>query len=192
VGVDEAVTDPVQPAAGRPAVFLDRDGVINRAEVRDGVPRAPATVADLELLPGVPEALARLRAAGYALVVVTNQPDVARGMVPREAVEAIHRRMAETLPLDAFHACFHDDADRCACRKPLPGMLVDAARERGLDLARSFMVGDRWRDIEAGVAAGCRTIFVDHGYVERRPERFDFRADSLASAAEWILSGGRT
>lgn len=173
----------------RAAVFLDRDGVLNRAEVRDGVPRAPATVDELEILPGVPEALARLRAAGFALVVVTNQPDVSRGQVPREAVEAIHRRMAETLPLDAIHACFHDDPDGCACRKPRPGMLVEAARARGLDLARSFMVGDRWRDIEAGIAAGCRTIFVDHGYVERRPERFDFRAGSLAAAADWILSG---
>jgi D-glycero-D-manno-heptose 1,7-bisphosphate phosphatase len=176
----------------RAAVFLDRDGVLNRAEVRDGTPRAPETVDELEILPGVPEALARLRAAGYALVVVTNQPDVARGKVTRESVEAIHRRMAETLPLDAFYVCYHDDADRCACRKPRPGMLVEAANARGLDLAKSFMVGDRWRDIEAGVAAGCRTIFVDHGYVERRPDRFDFRADSLASAAEWILGEDRT
>jgi len=170
-----------------PAVFLDRDGVINAAVVRGGKPYPPASAAELEILPGVAEALAALRRAGYALVVVTNQPDVARGAQTRAAVDAIHARLAAELPLDAIRACFHDDADRCACRKPAPGLLLDAARELELDLAASVMVGDRWRDIEAGRAAGCRTVFINHHYAERQPAEFDVELGSLAEAAGWIL-----
>jgi len=170
-----------------PAVFLDRDGVINAAVVRGGVPYPPASAAELEILPGVAGALAELRRAGYALVVVTNQPDVARGTQTRAAVDAIHARLAAELPLDAIRACFHDDADRCACRKPAPGLLIDAARELDLDLAACVMVGDRWRDIEAGRAAGCRTVFINHHYAERRPAEFDVELGSLVEAAGWIL-----
>jgi D-glycero-D-manno-heptose 1,7-bisphosphate phosphatase len=174
------------------AVFLDRDGVINRAVVRDGKPYPPSRLEDLEVLPGVPGALAALRGAGYLLLVVTNQPDVARGAQPREVVDAMHRDLLQRLPLDEVLCCFHDDADACACRKPRPGLLLQAARDRGIDLAASYMVGDRWRDTEAGQAAGCRTLFIDHGYQERRPDRFDARVASLAEAAAWILAGGRT
>ncbi|HEX7702453.1 MAG TPA: HAD family hydrolase, partial [Kofleriaceae bacterium] len=142
------------------AVFLDRDGVINASVVRDGKPYPPAHVDEMELLPGVPEALAALRAAGFQLIVVTNQPDVARGTQTRAAVDAIHDRMRRDLPLDAIYACFHDDADDCACRKPKPGLLVNAAADLGIDLPSSFMVGDRWRDTDAGLAAGCRAIFI--------------------------------
>jgi D-glycero-D-manno-heptose 1,7-bisphosphate phosphatase len=172
----------------RPAVFLDRDGVVNRAPVRAGRPTSPAGVGELEVLPGVPEACARLRAAGFALIVVTNQPEVARGRLSREVVEAIHDCLRRRLPLDDIRVCYHDDADGCACRKPKPGMLLAAARDWGIDLARSVMVGDRWRDIEAGRRAGCRTVFIDYGYVEPRPEDADFETDSLLSAAEWILA----
>lgn len=175
------------------AVFLDRDGVINRAVVRGGKPYPPASIEELELLPGVPEALARLRAAGYRLIVVTNQPDVARGATTRDAVEAIHRGLREggagrpALPLDRFEVCYHDDGDGCACRKPAPGMLIEAARAEGVELGASFMVGDRWRDVEAGRRAGCTTLFIDYGYdeVERTPPDERFR--SLAEAADWIL-----
>jgi D-glycero-D-manno-heptose 1,7-bisphosphate phosphatase len=147
-------------------------------------------VAELTILPGVPDALAALKRAGYLLLAVTNQPDVARGTTPRATVEAIHDALRAALPLDGVYCCWHDDADGCACRKPAPGLLLDGAREHGVDLARSFMVGDRWRDTEAGVAAGCKVVFVDHGWRERRPERFDARVTSLAEAAQWILNGG--
>lgn len=175
------------------AVFLDRDGVINRAVVRGGRPYPPASLEELELLPGVPEALGRLRAAGFRLIVVTNQPDVARGATTRSAVEAIHRGLREggpgrpPLPIDRFMVCYHDDADGCGCRKPAPGMLLEAARDEGLELAASYMVGDRWRDVEAGRRAGCTTLFLDYGYdeVERTPPDGRFR--SLAEAADWIL-----
>lgn len=170
------------------AVFLDRDGVINRAFVRDGKPYPPSGPEELEILPGVPEALARLRDAGYFIVVVTNQPDVARGITTRENVEAIHAVLGSRLPIDEFRVCYHDDIDRCSCRKPAPGMLIETAREKHLDLASSIMVGDRWRDVEAGKGAGCTTIFVDYGYAETTPKEPDKRVKSLLEATEWILT----
>jgi D-glycero-D-manno-heptose 1,7-bisphosphate phosphatase len=171
------------------AVFIDRDGVINRAVIRDGKPYAPDRLDDLELLPGVPEAMADLHAAGFRLIVTTNQPDVAAGRVARSVVEAMHTRLRETLPLDDIRVCFHVDADRCDCRKPLPGMLVSAARDWDVDLAASFMVGDRWRDIDAGRAAGCRTILVESGYDERQAEGYDAAVPSLLDASRMILDG---
>jgi D-glycero-D-manno-heptose 1,7-bisphosphate phosphatase len=180
VGVDGEVK--------RRAVFLDRDGVLNRADVVDGRPTSPASLAELEILPGVPAALARLRAAGFLLVVVTNQPDVARGRQRRAAVEEIHAALGARLPLDAIRVCYHDDPDGCDCRKPAAGMLLAAAGESGIDLAASYMVGDRWRDVEAGRAAGCTPIFVDRGYGERGPEGPCARVASLDEAADWILT----
>ena len=171
------------------AVFLDRDGVINEALVRDGRPLAPSGVGELTLRPGVGEALGRLRRAGFLIVVVTNQPDVGKGRVAREAVEAIHEELRRRLPLDVIKTCFHVDADGCACRKPKPGLLVEAARERGIDLARSVMVGYRWRDIEAGRTAGCRTILMRASYDERPAEAPDAIVDSLGEASALILSG---
>jgi len=179
----------VVPSAPLRAVFLDRDGVLNRAPIRDGKPYPPASVDELEILPGVPRALAALAAAGFRLVVVTNQPDVARGATSREAVEAINRRLASALPLDRFIVCYHDGGEGCACRKPRPGMLHAGAADLGIDLAASYMVGDRWRDVEAGEAAGCRTIFIDYGYAERQPSRCDARVASLEEAAQFILEG---
>ena len=178
MGVGEAVT--------RRAVFLDRDGVLNRAEVRGGRPHPPASLEALELLPGVPEACRALKARGFLLVVVTNQPDVARGTQRREVVDAIHARLRAELPLDDVRACFHDDADGCACRKPAPGLLLQAARDHRLALEACYLVGDRWRDVEAGQAAGCRTIFIDHGWAERRPAAPSATVASLAEAAAWI------
>jgi D-glycero-D-manno-heptose 1,7-bisphosphate phosphatase len=169
-------------------VFLDRDGVINRALVREGRPYPPASPRELEILPGVPEALRRLKAAGYLLVVVTNQPDVARGTTTREAVERLNGALAAALPIDDFRVCYHDEADACPCRKPAPGLLIEAARAFSVELARSYVVGDRWRDVEAGRRAGCKTVFVDHGYAERQPQSPDFRVRSLAEAATIVCA----
>jgi D-glycero-D-manno-heptose 1,7-bisphosphate phosphatase len=168
------------------AVFLDRDGVINRATVRDGKPHPPATIDELEVLAGVPDALLKLRGAGFRLIVITNQPDVARGTQTREAVEAMHVRLMSELPVDDIVTCYHDGTT-CGCRKPKPGALIDAAQRHGVELKRSFMVGDRWRDIEAGQRAGCRCLFVDHGYAEQQPAGSFVRVPSLAAAAEWII-----
>jgi D-glycero-D-manno-heptose 1,7-bisphosphate phosphatase len=174
----------------RPAVFLDRDGVINRAVVSNGKPYPPASLEAFELLPGVVEAVAALRAAGFLIIVATNQPDVATGKQRLEVVEAMHDRLRRELAVDDIRVCCHVDADGCACRKPRPGMLLEAARQWDIALEASVMVGDRWRDIEAGRAAGCRTVFIDYGYAEPRPEAPDVIVDSLAAASRWILSVG--
>jgi D-glycero-D-manno-heptose 1,7-bisphosphate phosphatase len=170
------------------AVFLDRDGVITRAIVREGRPFAPDTEEGLELLPGVATALERLRSAGFRLVVVTNQPDVARGTLRPDVLERMHEQLRSRLPIDDIRTCPHDDGDGCACRKPRPGLLEGAAGAAHISLRDSFMVGDRWRDVEAGRRAGCRTVFVDYGYDERRPVDPDAVVGSLAEAASWILS----
>jgi len=172
----------------RRAVFLDRDGVINRSIIRAGKPYPPGHMDELEILPGVPEALERLKAAGFALIVVSNQPDVARGTTTRAHVEAINATLARVLPIDGFSMCYHDSGDGCACRKPNPGMLLDAAKERNIDLALSYMVGDRWRDVEAGQRAGCKTFFIHYGYDEKQPDGYDYRVDSLLEASRIILS----
>lgn len=172
----------------RSAVFLDRDGVINRTFVRDGTPYPPVSLRDLEILPQAPEALSALKAHGYSLVVVTNQPDVARGTVSREMIDSIHERLKGSLELDAIFTCFHDDHDECDCRKPKPGLLIRAAHDLSIDLSSSFMVGDRWRDVEAGRRAGCRTLFVDCSYRETPPISCDFRVESLLEASAIILA----
>lgn len=170
------------------AVFLDRDGVLNEAELRDGKPYPPAAVEDVRIAADARAALQQLKALGLVLIVVTNQPDVARGSQTAETVEAIHRRLAEALPVDDFLSCFHDDRDACACRKPKPGLILAGAQRHGVDPARSFLVGDRWRDVEAGQAAGCRTVWIDRGYRERGPSPpADARVASLGEAAAWIV-----
>jgi len=175
----------------RRAVFLDRDGVINRAVMRAGKPFPPTSEAAMEVLPGVDHALTRLHDAGFHLVVVTNQPEIARGTLARDVVDRMHARLRSELPIDDFRVCDHDDADGCGCRKPKAGLLEAAARDHRLSLADSFMVGDRWRDVEAGRRAGCTTIFIDYGYDERRPEQPDVIVRSLREAADWILFRSR-
>jgi D-glycero-D-manno-heptose 1,7-bisphosphate phosphatase len=172
----------------RKAVFLDRDGVINRPVVRDGKPFPPAGLDDLEILPGVEAALQTLRERGFWLCVVTNQPDVARGTQDRSVVEAMHDYLRNRLPLDAFQVCYHDDSDACGCRKPKPGLLVEAAAEHAISLTDSYMIGDRWRDIDCGYSANCTTIFIDRCYREALREQPHFRASDLQGAARIIVS----
>jgi len=177
----------------RPAVFLDRDGVINRALVRDGNPYPPSNLAEFEILPGVTEACARLKSAGFLLVVATNQPDVGRGTISQKTVEALHAHMSRALPLDRIEVCYHPGkgSSECDCRKPKPGMLLRAARDLNINLAASFMVGDRWRDIDCGHAAGCTTILVDYGYDEALRQLPDHRVKSLLEAADIIVNQSR-
>lgn len=171
-----------------PCIFLDRDGVLNRAIVRQGKPYPPQTLDELEVLPGVPAALAALRARGYLLIAVTNQPDVARGKQQREVVEAINARLMAELSLDRIYTSYEDgDSPR---RKPNPGLLLEAAQDYGIDLPRSVMVGNRWKDVEAGRRAGCRTVFIDYQYDEPAPApAADCTTDCFPAAVGWILSG---
>jgi D-glycero-D-manno-heptose 1,7-bisphosphate phosphatase len=171
------------------AVFLDRDGVINRALERNAKPYPPTSRAEFEILPDVPAACAKLKAAGFLLVVATNQPDVGRGTLQQEVVEDIHACMRAQLPIDRVEVCFHsgDAASECDCRKPKPGMLLRVAGELGIELAQSWMVGDRWRDVDCGRNAGCKTIFIDRGYAEELKHKPDFSARNLGEAADIIL-----
>jgi D-glycero-D-manno-heptose 1,7-bisphosphate phosphatase len=167
---------------------LDRDGVLNASVIREGKPYPPDSLAALKILPGVDEALLRLRAAGYLNIVVTNQPDVATGKQRIEVVEAMHDRLLRELPLDGVKVCYHTDDQKCDCRKPKPGMLLQAAKDHDIDLPRSFLVGDRWRDVTAGQAVGCSCFFVDYGYDEKRPEKPYVPVKSLPEAVALILS----
>jgi D-glycero-D-manno-heptose 1,7-bisphosphate phosphatase len=170
------------------AVFLDRDGVIVIPEFRDGRSFAPTRLDDYEFYPEAPAALSRLKAAGFKLVVVTNQPDVGKGLIAEDVVTEMHDRLRSVMPVDAIKACFHPQSAGCACRKPKPGMLIEAASELQIDLTGSFMVGDRASDVEAGEAAGCRTVFIDRDYRERRPVAPIFTVRSVTEAADCILN----
>lgn len=171
----------------RRAVFLDRDGVLNRAVVRDGKPYPPKDAAHAEIFLELREPLSRLKNAGFVLIVVTNQPDVARGTTSKAVVEEINRRIARELAvIDRFIVCFHDNADNCDCRKPRPGMLIAGAAEFGVDLKRSYMVGDRRNDMAAGAAVGARTVFIDYGYSEPAPKQYGLRVSSARQALETI------
>jgi D-glycero-D-manno-heptose 1,7-bisphosphate phosphatase len=175
----------------RRAVFLDRDGVINRAIVRDGKPYAAQSLQELELLPGVADALGELRRAGFLNIVVTNQPDVGAGKMSRDVVEAMHAQLLKDLPLDAVKVCYHVEADHCECRKPKPGMILEAAREHRIDLSASFLVGDRWRDVAAAQRAGCKSFFIDYAYAEKSPGKPYVSVKSLPEAARLILQSKR-
>jgi D-glycero-D-manno-heptose 1,7-bisphosphate phosphatase len=179
----------VSPSDGeelaRRAVFLDRDGVINRPIMRDGCPHPPRDFSEFAWMDGIAETVNSLRDRGYLIVVFTNQPDVARGTQTQEQVDAFHQRILATLPIERVYVCLHDDSDECACRKPKPGMLLRARADYELDLARCWVVGDRWRDIDAGRAAGCQTVLVRHNYRERAAKA-DYEIDRIPQLLELI------
>jgi D-glycero-D-manno-heptose 1,7-bisphosphate phosphatase len=171
------------------AVFLDRDGVLSVPEFRDGRSFAAKRFADFHLYGDAVDSVRRLKAGGYAVVVVTNQPDVANGLTVRAEVDSMHRHLAATLPVDRIEVCFHGQSEHCACRKPRPGMLLSAAAALGLDLGRSVMVGDRNSDMGAGRAAGCgTTILIDRGYRDETPQNADHVVVTLSQAADIILA----
>ncbi len=169
------------------AVFLDRDGVLNRALVRNGQPFPPVPPSDHEIVPDT-AALGELKALGCLLLVVTNKPDVARGTQTREIVDAIHDRLKAVVPVDDIFVCYHTDGDQCDCRNREPGLIFRAGEKYGIDLVDSYLIGDRWRDIEAGERAGCKTVLIAHGYLEPGPRLGPaMRVPSLRAAADWIV-----
>jgi D-glycero-D-manno-heptose 1,7-bisphosphate phosphatase len=183
--------DTLTVRTAKPAVFIDRDGVLNEAIVREGKPCPPRDLSELVITPGARAALEELKREGFSLVVVTNQPDVRRGTAKRADVDNINAHLAALLPLDAIEVCEHDDTDQCDCRKPKPGMILRAREKFGLDLVRSFMVGDRWRDIEAGRRVGCRTVLIGDGYGEPFRCAPTIKLPSLPRAAAWIIQRGK-
>jgi len=175
------------PASAKPAVFLDRDGVLCRTHVVDGKSYAVRRLADFRLFPGTVAAVDRLRAAGYRIVVVTNQPDIGNGLVEASVVEAMHTRLRDRISPDAIEVCPHRQDEDCSCRKPKPGMIFASAQRLGIDLPTSVMVGDRWSDIVAGQEAGCYTVFVNRGYSEHLKAAPDCVVPTLPAAVEAIL-----
>ena len=173
-----------------PAVFLDRDGIINQAIIRDGKPYPPNGLDEFVIIPETVSALSILVEAGYTLIGITNQPDVARGTQSKENVEIFNTLIQSSTPVKEIFVCYHDDKDGCSCRKPKPGLIFQAAKKFDLDLSQSWMVGDRWKDIAAGHAAGVRTIFVDYQYSEKYlgPPP-DFKVEKTEFLPKIILKG---
>lgn len=169
------------------AVFLDRDGVLNDAIVKDGKPHPPDSIEQFKISEGAKEACLLLRDAGFELVVVTNQPDVSRGKTTIEQVNEFHDHLRDHIGITHFYSCFHDDQDACFCRKPAPGLILNSAQELDIYIQKSFLVGDRWRDIEAGNKAGCRSIFIDHSFAEKQPKDYFSKVSSLFDAVPIIL-----
>jgi D-glycero-D-manno-heptose 1,7-bisphosphate phosphatase len=169
------------------AVFFDRDGILNRTFVRDGKPYAPRCLEDFEIFPEAVLLTKELQKANFLIIVATNQPDVGNGYVAQSIVEAMHKRLKECVVLDAIKVCYHSQDFGCDCRKPKPGMLLDSAKEFGIDLAHSFMVGDRDSDVLAGSRAGCKTLFMDFGYAENQIGCPDYIIHSLQDVARIVL-----
>lgn len=175
---------------GLPAIFLDRDGIINRAVVRGGRPYPPVLLEDVEILSGTITSLECLAGRGYMLIGITNQPDVARGIQSREVVESINQWIQSRLPIREIFVCYHDNVNNCECRKPKPGLILQAVEKYNIDLSQSWMVGDRWKDIAAGQAVGLKTIFVDYQYAEAfNSVPADFTVKDTAFLSDIILKG---
>ena len=166
------------------AIFLDRDGVINRVLLNNGRPFSPRRFDDFELLPEIKEALNSFMKMGFVNIVITNQPDIARGLMEMEELNRMHAMLRERLAINDIMACFHDNGDNCICRKPKPGMILVAANKWNINLRRSFVIGDTWRDVEAGKKGGCKTILIDMPY--NQGVESDHRVKDLEEAVEII------
>lgn len=171
-------------------IFLDRDGVLNDVVMRGGKSFPPQSVEEYRFLPGVPEAIRTLKEAGFLIVVATNQPDVGKGIQSRAVVEAMHQIIFDQLKVDDIRCCYHTVQDNCTCRKPKPGMLFNAAHQWSIDLSRSYMIGDRWSDVEAGKSAGCKTFMIGPGYAGEQYIQADWNVASLLEASTIILKLG--
>ena len=170
------------------AAFLDRDGVLNASITNQGIPIPPRCVEEVVILEGVEEAVKLLKLHDFLPVVVSNQPDVARGITSTLKISEINAYIGEKLDIQHFYVCFHDNEDLCPCRKPLPGLIKSAATQLNLSIPKRVLVGDRWSDIEAGQRAGCKTFFIDYSYPETQPKNPFTRVSSLLEAVE-IMTG---
>ena len=164
------------------AIFLDRDGVVNKAFIRNGLPTSPNSLNELEILPGVKESILRLKKLNYICLLVTNQPDVSRGKIEKKTVIEMNSFLKKEIELDDIFVCYHDDKDNCKCRKPKPGMIIQASKKWDIDVRKSFMIGDRWRDIQAGISAGCKTIFIENNYNEDKRVKASYTSANLVDA----------
>ena len=166
----------------RRAIFLDRDGTLNKAFIKNGLPFSPLSFSEFEILPGIKESILRLKKLNFVCLVVTNQPDVSRGKIKKNVVIQMNRLLTSEIKLDDIFVCYHDDHDNCECRKPKPGLLLDAGKKWNINLSKSYMIGDRWKDVQAGINAGCKTIFINNNYKENKEVKANFTTDTLLSA----------
>jgi D-glycero-D-manno-heptose 1,7-bisphosphate phosphatase len=173
----------------KPALFLDRDGVIIKSYTINGKPFPPRSLDKVLLLDDVVQSVNMVKNFGFEIVVITNQPDIATGKTTIEFLNQVHEIIKDDTGINKFYICPHTDKDYCNCRKPKPGLFIQAAKELDLDLSKSFMVGDRWSDITAGQQAGCKNFFIDRGYAEKKPESPYIRVFSLLQAINFILEG---
>lgn len=164
------------------AAFLDRDGVINKSILENGLPKPPSNINDIIILDGVIESIEILFKNNFVPIVITNQPDVARGNNLITEINLINTRISELTKIQHFYSCFHDDLDKCNCRKPKPGMILQAANELDIDVSKSFLVGDRWKDIEAGQKMSISSYFIDYEYPELKPKMPFTKVCSLLDA----------
>jgi D-glycero-D-manno-heptose 1,7-bisphosphate phosphatase len=169
------------------AVFLDRDGVLNRGFVKDGKSYAPRSIKEFRLLPYAAVSVKKLREAGYLVIVVTNQPDINNGLITRETVDEMHLKLKNKTLVNDIFLCPHSRKENCNCRKPKSGMLIEASQKYNINLKKSFMIGDRASDIAAGIEAGCRTIFINRRYNETAPLNQEITFFSIKSATNYII-----
>jgi D-glycero-D-manno-heptose 1,7-bisphosphate phosphatase len=183
----------VEVDVGKRAFFIDRDGVINKSQILNGVSKPPMDLDSLQLLDGVEQAIGILKGTGIVPVVITNQPDVERGTQTREAVDQINKKIEVLTGITNFYVCYHNDASNCECRKPKIGMIIRASADLGIDVKRSFLIGDRWKDITAGQRAGVReSFFIDYAYSEKKPSQPYTLVKSLLEASVRVTSEGYT
>lgn len=168
------------------AIFIDRDGVINKVITRNEKPSSPWKLEEFEILPDVKECLEAFKRMGFLNIVFTNQPDISRGFLKMEDLEKMHKIILETLPVDEIKFCPHDNKDNCSCRKPKPGLILEAVKKWSIDLEKSYVVGDGWKDIGAGKAAGCKTFLLRREYNKDYQKDYDFEVDNLKKTVEII------
>lgn len=170
----------------RRAIFFDRDGVINNAVLRKGRPYSPIDWSEFSWVSGIQYVSQKLKEAGFLLFCITNQPDVGRRLQDHSMIEAFHQYILENLPLEKIYACY-DCNDENPLRKPKPGMILELCKQYELDLEDCWVVGDRWKDVDAGNAAGCRTIFLDYGYDEALKSTPDYIISDLHELISLII-----
>jgi len=166
------------------AIFLDRDGIINEVIIKDGKPFSPRNIEEFVLLLGIDEFLKISKRFGFLNIVITNQPDISRRLLEISELNKMHKIIMDKLPIDDILVCIHDDMDNCDCRKPKPGLILKAAEKWNIDLSKSFMIGDRWKDVGAGKSAGCKTILLDA--LHNRDITADYRVRSILEIPEII------
>jgi len=168
------------------AIFLDRDGVLNKAPIINGIPQSPKEIDDVKIISKTYSALKKLKLMGFCLVIITNQPDFRRGTTSKTKLQTLNNHIGKLTKIQNIYTCFHDDLDNCLCRKPKPGLILMAANDLNIKLSESYLIGDRWKDIEAAQNAGVQGFFIDYKYKERQPELPYIAVDSLYHAATYI------